>query len=300
MISLKENILQPIVWHSARFVGRMPLRVQYAIADFIYIIIYKIVKYRVSVVKDNLKNSFPEKNDGELLEIEKKFYKHLADVFVETMALSYISGDDLKKRFLYDGIDRFQEIHSSRSVIAAMSHYGMWEMTVGYKLYTECPVKAVYHPLSSVVMEAFYKKMRSRFGTTPIPMNSTAREIVNEQKAGNNCVVALIADQTPPWHVIDRWFMFLNQPTAFFNGIEKLSLKYKMGVVFGHIEKVKRGYYVMHLEEIYDGEEVLEPHEITKRYVKHLEKVIQKAPEYWMWSHRRWKHKPKIDSIIME
>ena len=291
-MTLKNRILFFVIWQSARFLGKLPMRIQYCVADFLYVIIYRVVRYRVKITRENLKNSFPEKDETELKRIEKKFYKHLADVFIETIILSSISEKELKKRFTYKNIEVFQQAHSDRSSIAAMSHYGMWEYTIGYKLYVDNPVKAVYHPLSSKLAEAYYLKMRSRFGTKPVSMKNIAREIIQEQKNGKHCVVALIADQTPPWHQIHQWTIFLNQPTAFFNGIEKLALKYNMSVVFTHIRKIKRGYYEVIFNKLYDGNETVAPNEITSRYVKQLESIIRAHPEYWMWSHRRWKHHP--------
>jgi KDO2-lipid IV(A) lauroyltransferase len=105
-----------------------------------------------------------------------------------------------------------------------------------------------------------------------------------------------ISDQIPSIDDIKYWTKFLNQDTAVFTGAGKIAAKYDMAVVFFHIQKVKRGYYNLNIELLNEHTAGLSENEITEVHVRHLEKIIIDNPEYWIWSHRRWKHKKPADA----
>lgn len=271
----------------------MPFKWQYKLSDGLYFLLYRVARYRVKVTRDNLHNSFPEKSERELLQIEKDFYRHLADIFIETLTLPAFTKEEMQRRIVYINYELFEELCSKSSSIATMAHLASWEYTIGYSLYTDNKILAVYHPLSNKVVDTYYKRMRSIFGTKPVAMGDVAKEILLAKRADERIALALIADQTPPKPQIKGWIDFLGQPTAFFQGTEKLALKYKMPVVFMDVSKVRRGYYSTYFSMIYDGKESVTEGEITRRYAKKLEEVIRREPHLWIWSHKRWKHRPE-------
>ena len=150
-----------------------------------------------------------------------------------------------------------------------------------------------------------FKSARGRGGVVEniwiedIAMNNILQETLKSKRKGARPVsVALIADQTPPWHEIKHWYRFLGQDTPFFSGVEKMALRLKMPVYFMYVRKTSPQHYEAELQRIYDGEEAVAPHEITERYISRLEAMIRETPELWMWSHRRWKHKKPADYDI--
>lgn len=273
-------------------VSIMPYRIQRALASLFYYVLYKGVHYRLPVVRENLERSFPEKSQGERREIERKFYRHLADIFLETILMATISADKIKERIEFINKEQIERYTASRSWISAMAHYGSWEYTTSWGLHsTHDKVLAVYRPLADKGFDRFFRRARSRFGVEPVAMESVARELVRCNGAGLKVTLALIADQTPPPDT-HNWIEFLGQPTLFFNGMEKLAHKFSMPVAFMHIDKFGDDHYKAWFEIIYDGSEDLPAGEITRRYAAHLESMIRQKPELWMWSHRRWKHSP--------
>ena len=122
------------------------------------------------------------------------------------------------------------------------------------------------------------------------------RELINDRKNNTNTLSAFISDQTPPKGDIKYWTTFLNQDTPVFLGAEKLSSKYDMAIVFFHIQKIKRGHYNLNIELLFEHTAGLPEYLITSTHVKRLEEVIRDKPEYWIWSHRRWKHKRPVDN----
>lgn len=280
-------LLYPAAW----CLGKLPYKMQFLFSDLIRWVLYGVVRYRREVVRTNLRNSFPEKSEQERKQIERAFYKHLADVFIETLSLASVSEHQLRQRMKYLNMDDLMRWTGGRSWISAMAHYGSWEYTTNFDLYkTHDNALAVYRPLTNKGADRFYHRIRSRFGVIPIAMHDVGREMMRRKRENSHVTLALIADQTPGWPEIQNWTRFLGQWTPFFMGMEKLAVKFHMPVVFLDVRKVRRGYYESRFDLIYDGDEVVEEGEITRRYAERLEQMIRTRPELWMWSHRRWKH----------
>ncbi len=292
-----ERIQYRLLWGVSRVAGWLPRGLLYrGFAPMVCWVLHRVVRYRVSVVRTNLANAFPEKSREELRDIERRFYRHLSEVFIDTILLGSISRREILERMVYRDVEKQEELMRGRSWISAMSHFGSWELTINYVCHTDHRVFAVYRPLHNAVVDRFYHSARSRFGTQPVPMNDIFKETIAARLSGGKpVIVALIADQTPPWHEIKHWYRFLEQDTPFFSGIEKMALKLKMPVYFMHVRKVAPRHYEAEFKLVYDGVEPVAEHQITERYIALLEAMIRESPELWMWSHRRWKHKKPAD-----
>ena len=271
----------------------LPFWVLYGISDFLFLLVYYVLGYRRKVVRENLGNAFPEKSAEERLTIEGKFYRHLCDLIVETVKMFTISRADLIRRIEGEGSDVVLDaIARGKSVIGAVGHYGNWEIA-GLRLSDALrePTLIVYKPLSNSVFDRGFLKMRSRFGARLIAMRDTMRVMMEYRRQPTFSV--LVSDQTPPRSEANYFTEFLNQPTAVFLGLEKLARLIDAVVVFCDIRKVKRGYYRCTMVPLFQEPRKTQLHEITEAHVRYLEKVIREEPEYWLWSHRRWKFKPE-------
>lgn len=285
-----------LLYYSCKVVGLLPWWfLYYVVAEAIYFILYYVVRYRIKVTRTNLQNSFPEKGKKELRKIERGFYRHLSQVFIDTIDLPGISKRALLKRMPLEDEAQFREKTRGQDWIAATSHYGSWEyfMFFAINIEPERRLLGVYKPLHDEAFDLFYEKVRSKFGMIPTPMRMVIRDIRRNKEKGLNLAIGIIGDQTPLPGEFDRWFDFLHQPTPFYGGIEKIAMKFGMPVYFMEIEKVRRAHYIIRAVPIWDGREEVGKWEITQRYADKLEEQIRRQPEYWMWSHRRWKRKPQ-------
>ena len=265
----------------------------YIISDFLYILIYYITRYRRRVAQENLRNSFPEKTKVEHKAIEKQFFRYFADFIVETVKAISISEQELKRRVILTNPEVISNYYArGRNIIAVGGHYCNWELAgLNFYFYTDKKFMIVYKPLSNAIFDKFFYRIRSRFGTIPVSMRQTLRKIVelrNEQSA-----IALLGDQTPSREEVNHFVEFLNQPTPVFQGIEKLAMSTDSVVVYYDMKRIKRGYYSYTLIPLFEEPKKTAPLEITKAHVKHLEDIIKREPQYWLWSHRRWKFKPE-------
>jgi KDO2-lipid IV(A) lauroyltransferase len=271
----------------------LPLPVLYIFSDFLYFLLYYFPSYRKKVVAKNLKNSFPEKTEEELKFIEK----HLADLFIETLKLSHMSKSQLMRRFTVSNIGIIDKLlEDKRDTVAVFGHYNNWEWFTSLPLYTKYKAVSIYKPLQNKFFDRFLNDLRSKNGMVLTPMSNIIREIINNKKNNINTISAFVSDQTPVKTEIKYWTTFLNQDTPVYMGTEKVASKYDMAIVFFHIQKIKRGYYNLNIELLFDHTAGLPDHLITETHVRRLEEIIVEKPEYWIWSHRRWKHKKPVEN----
>lgn len=284
------------LWLGARVFAAMPYWFKYYVVEnLIFVLLRYCLRYRMKVVKTNLRNSFPEKDERELAVIRRRFYRTLAEIFVDTINLAGLTPEKGRSLLTVKGLEEQKERVGGRDWIAMTAHFGCWEYCSFWGLYDPTQiVVAVYHPLRSRIVEAFYQRLRNGDYATTVAMKESLRFYLRNRAGGiggRNLVMGLIADQNPPRRPDSRWFRFLNQDTIFFDGGEKLALRCQLPVYFVKMERLRRGRYEMSFEQIYDGKEEVAEYEITERYVRMLEAEIRRRPELWMWSHRRWKHK---------
>jgi KDO2-lipid IV(A) lauroyltransferase len=272
----------------------LPFPLLYGLSNIVYYLLFHVLGYRREVVLNNLRNSFPEKTEKELLLIRRRFYRYFCDLFLETFKTLSISRERMLKhcRMEEESQNLFKELAAAgQSIMIVMGHLGNWEWAGNtFSLLCKHQLYVIYHPLSNKYFNRLVYKMRTRFGTKLISMKDTLREMLNNRNELN--ATAFIADQSPQ---PDRayWMSFLNQDTPVFLGIEKIALKIRYPVVYVSIERVKRGYYRLHAERIELPLAESRPGEITEFHTRKLEEDIRRQPEIWLWTHRRWKHTRK-------
>jgi KDO2-lipid IV(A) lauroyltransferase len=270
----------------------LPLKILYLISDLFYILLYYFPGYRKSVVRTNLKNAFPEKSEQELISTEKGFYRHLADLFIESFKLTHMSPRQIRRRFQVENPEVLARLKAEgRYVIAVFGHYNNWEWTAAIPFFTDLRCVTIYKPLKNKYFDKFINTLRRQYGINLTPMSGILREIINARKNGVNCLYGIISDQVPAKSKINYWTRFLNQDTAVYTGAEKIAVKYDMAVVFFHHQKIARGYYKIKIDILFEHTGGLSEHVITEAHVKRLEEIIREKPQYWIWSHRRWKYK---------
>ncbi len=255
-----------------------------------YLVIYYLIGYRKKVVRANLANSFPQKDKQQLRTIESKYYLHLCDLIVENIWTLRASEKKLQKHCPIIDLHVFEKLYADKKdFICLLGHVGNWEWcNLSYSSYHLNHLWALYRPLKDKPFDDLFLKFRSRFGARLVPMQQLPR-VINEEHE-KPVVYAFIADQSPvPEYAY--WTNFLHQETGFFNGYDKVARKKNLPVVLAYLQKVKRGKYQMKVELLAENSADLKEDEITGRFAKRLEAIIEENPAHWLWSHKRWKHK---------
>lgn len=294
---MKEKIQLAILTFILKSIAIWPYRVLYFFSDLIYPILYYIIRYRRKVVHSNLVNSFPEKSEKEINEIEQKFYRHFCDYVMETVKLMHVSDEQMRKRMRFTNSEIIEELRTDgRPFFVYLGHQGNWEYITSITLWTDSSLSGcqIYHPLSNQVMEKLIYRLRTRFNTTGITQKGALRSILTMMREGKQPLLGLIADQRPQRYPEPEWMVWMNQDTPIITGGETLGRKLDAHFIYGSVKCIRRGYYeiTLHPIEPVEGEEF----SYSKQYMRMLEKDIRNQPHMWLWSHKRWSFK-KSDYI---
>lgn len=272
-------------------VSLLPFPMLYAFSDFLFVFIYSIFGYRKKVVFTNLRNSFPNKSEEEINKIAKLFYHHFCDVIVESLKSFTISENEILKRMVLKNPDLLNSYYDqNKSIILSGGHYNNWEwIAIALDQQIKHQSIAIYKTLANKFFDEKMRTTRSRYG---LMMISTKRvKVIFEEFKSQLTATIFANDQSPRKSENNYWMTFLNQDTAVLFGTEKYAKDYNYPVLFGSIDKVKRGYYSLYFTVV-ENDPANSPYgKITETTTRLLEEQILKAPQYWLWTHRRWKHK---------
>ena len=272
-------------------ISLLPFRVLYLVSDGLYLVLYRMVGYRTKVVRMNMKNSFPEKSAEELQKIERLFYHHLCDVMVETFKSFTISRKQILRRVVVQNpelIDAYYD--QGRSVVLGGGHYNNWEwLAIGMDPQIRHHTVGLYTPLTNTYFDHKMQSTRSKFGLNMVSTQSTGHYF--EESIGQLNATIFGIDQSPRDPVKSFWTEFLHQDTPVAFGFEKYAKEYNYPALFCNIDKFKRGYYGIRFSLVTDQPQSAPLGSIIDTTTKLLEKEINALPQYWLWTHRRWKHK---------
>lgn len=281
----------------------LPMRVLYVLSDFLYLIVYHVARYRRKLVRENLAACFPDKNETDRRDIEKKFYRNFTDYIVETVKLLHISDAEIKRRMQFENIELIDRLTAEgRSVVVYFSHCGNWEwatsMTLHVRHDADSPVEycQVYRPLRSEITDRLMLRLRSRFGSLSFPKSSVLRDLIKLRRNGVTSVTGFMSDQKPSHGDPTVVTTLLNRPTAMISGTETLARKLDMAVIYWDMEKPSRGRYRLTCRLICENPADMPEHSITLSYAAMLQETIERNPSIWLWTHNRWKYPVQLPS----
>jgi Kdo2-lipid IVA lauroyltransferase/acyltransferase len=271
-----------------RGLARLPLAALYRVSDATFFLWYRVLRLRRSVARDNLHRSFPDAAPEQLERILERCYRHLCDVAFESLKLMTMSADEIRDRIHADLEIGHQLFERRQSAIFVLGHCGNWEWAIPYAVlsFPEALIHVVYHPIRHAGFDALVRSVRTRFGGVLTPIDQAPRAIVrlrNELAA-----TFLVADQRA--HGRNPYLtQFLGQTTAFLRGPERLARSLAVPVVYVEMKRVERGRYEVNLEWLCEDPTAVADGEVTERFARRLEQQIRKAPDDWLWLHRRWR-----------
>ncbi|WP_242134704.1 lysophospholipid acyltransferase family protein [Aestuariivivens marinum] len=284
-------LVYPFLW----FISVLPFRLLYILSDIVFILLYYIIGYRKKVVTENLKLVFPYKSKQEIHFIRTTFYRHLCDMFLEMAKTMNISKKEIKNRFHIVNTDELKRLESlNKSVILMFGHYASWEWAIEIQNHIAFEGYGVYKKLSNPYFDRLVRNIRSKFKTTLISTKETISTVTNNESQGVKSVVAFLSDQSPRLSKEVYWGKFMDVRVPCFTGAERLAKKLNLTIAYLKVKKVKRGYYKAEIITLTETPKKFKDYELTDLFLREVEKQIYEAPEYYFWTHKRWKHKDKI------
>jgi Kdo2-lipid IVA lauroyltransferase/acyltransferase len=276
------------------FIARLPMRWLYAFANFVYFLGYYVIRHRSHVIREQLEKVFPDKTEAERVALHKQYLKNYCQVFIEIVKSSAMTPEQMKSHVVIRNIEpALAYLDAGQTIMFVTSHLSNWEWLLqGMVLHLGYPLDAAYKPLHDAWSEREMLKVRTRFGARLIP----AKELLGDflKRRGIVRALAMNADQAPVSAEQRYWTKFLGHDTAFYMGAEQISRATRLPMIFIAMRRVRRGYYEVELQPLWDGRERLDPGEITERYARLCEAEVYRQPADWLWSYRRWKLKKPL------
>lgn len=289
-----KALLYYIVFGLWYLISLLPFWILYRVSDLLYPLVYYVVRYRRGVVRGNLVSSFPDKSAHEITCIERRFYRFFCDYIVETIKLFSVTRKSMMKRMRFSGLEHLE--HAFRTdgknfVFVYLGHYGNWEWiaSLPYHVSPDVLCTQIYHPLYNQAFDRLFLRLRNQFGGECVPMKQTLRRIIELKRLQQKTVVGFISDQSPKWNAMHFFLPFLHHDTAVFTGAEQMGRKVDAAYMFARITRPRRGYYECTFEPMPVPSGDADNYELTALYMKQLEQMILEHPQYWLWSHKRWK-----------
>jgi Kdo2-lipid IVA lauroyltransferase/acyltransferase len=271
--------------------ARLPLPLLYGLSSILSWLVYHVLRYRRETVAANLAAAFPEWSASQRRAMAKRFYQHLCDLGVEVLASYALPQEQLRRRVSIDNPELLEPFRQQRRPMLLLTcHQGNWEWLQHVLAeHMDCPVNGVYKALHNPVMDRFILECRTRSGA-PIPFKDAGREILRGRRQYR--IFAMLADQAPFKRDKRYWHDFLGRPGSFYLGPQTIAELSQYPVLFVRMIKTRRGHYRAHFEVLALPPHAKGGHAILDRYIETLERAIRAQPETWLWSNRKWKHKP--------
>jgi KDO2-lipid IV(A) lauroyltransferase len=283
-------LVYPFIW----LFSILPFRILYLISDGIYFILFYVVGYRKKVVLSNLELVFPEKSTDELLKIQKLFYKHFVDIFIEILKTFTVSKKTIYKRYTFTNVEFINELYKDgKSLILVGPHYANWEWIMSLDAFTKYKGYAAYTKINNLYFNNKVIASRAKFGTNMIQTTHIISQIESNNKNNIQAAYGLLSDQSPQLNKTFYWSEFLNIKVPIHTGAEMLAKKYNMNMVFIDTKKIKRGHYSTTFSLINQEDKNYANYELTDIFLRKVEEKIRAIPEYYLWTHKRFKHKDK-------
>ncbi len=288
-------LVYPLIWA----LSKLPFRVLYFISDLVYILIFHIIGYRKEVVKSNIKIAYPDISEEKLKVITRKFYHHFCDIFIEMIKTMSITESEMKKRYTFTNMEVAEKyLNNNRDMILCLGHYASYEWVLSMHTHIENKGYGIYKKIKNKYFDKMIRDIRGKWKTTLV-VNKEARAKMDEvMKEKNNLAVifGFVMDQSPSNDKNKHYTKFFNVKTPFFTGVEVMAKKYNTPLVFLGTKKLKRGYYESTFTVIAESPKEHSNYELTDKYAELLQNQIDIAPEYYFWTHKRFKFMKPLDS----
>ena len=280
-------LIYPILW----CISILPFPIFYKLSDFVCFFVYRIFGYRKKTVRENLALTLPHLSDKERLDVEKKFYSHMCDLFMEMIKTMTISEKEINRRFVVTNIELLSEYEAKgKSVVLMCAHYGSWEWLINIAKKINFRSIAVYKRIGNKYFDKLIRDIRSRLDAELVETKKTVELMEYNAARGVKAFYGFASDQSPQLERARYWDNFMGYEVPVYTGAEMLAKRLDMNMVFVKVTKIKRGFYEATIMPLAENVREIPDYEITSMFLREVEKQILKAPEYYFWTHKRWKH----------
>lgn len=281
-----------LLYPAVAAVSRLPFRILYLLSDLSSFVIFRVLGYRRGVVRSNIRLALPHLSEQEAARIEKRFYRHFTDIFFEMIKTMSISRKELDRRFVFTNPEVYQSLESQgKSIVLVCAHYANYEWLLCKSDIFRAKRIGIYKKIRNGKIDGLVRGIRSRFDAALVDTRQAVDRIAENERRGIQAVYGFLADQSPKLSRGAYWSEFFGAKVPVHTGPEVIARRMGMNAIFVRVSKVGRGYYEATFEEIAQDVRSLQKYEMTGIYLGKVEREVCEAPEYYLWTHKRWKHR---------
>ncbi len=253
---------------------------------------YSPVGIRREVVLRQLTAAFPERTAPDIERIARAAYAHLGRTTIETVVLPSYSQSDIIALFEeVNGWDLVEErLARGKGLILVTGHLGNWELGGAYIAARGTPIDVVARHMANPLVDRYLTSTRQRIGMTVVPDEQAVRRVPRSLRGGR--AVAFLVDQGAVG-LASAWVPFFGRYAKTPRGPAVFSLRLDTPIIFGVALRQPSGRYHLTFEPIDatdTGDRDADVDRIVAAYTTMLERWVRRAPEQYLWHHRRWKH----------
>lgn len=279
--------LKGLLW----LLGHTPWPILKILSRLLYCFLFYFPGYRRDVVMLNMLYTLPDHQGEQLRKAQKDFYLHLSELVFEIIKGFFMRPEEMKARIelskaSQEMFDRWEK--DQRNVVMLMGHYGNWEWAnlygcISNKLHSY----GAYTPMSNKVWNQYFLEKRQRWNGKMFSNREIREGILLKGEPGK--LIGLVADQSPTGRKHTHEVRFLGMETRFFSGPDFISEMLQADVVYVQMKKLGMGRYSLYFIPIGDVSKGFDPAAVPGHYASLLEQDIKEHPEWWVWTHKRWK-----------
>jgi KDO2-lipid IV(A) lauroyltransferase len=253
---------------------------------------YAPLGIRRVVVEKQLRAALPGIGEHEVQRIARAAYGHLGRTGIETAVLpSYSSAEIIELFEAVHGWDVVeQRLALGKGLILVTGHLGNWELGGAYIAARGLPIDVVARHMANPLFDRYLTSTRQRIGMTVIHDEDAVRRVPRSLRGGRG--VAFVVDQGAVG-LASTWVPFFGRYAKTPRGPAVFALRLGSPIVFGVALRQPSGRYQLTFEPIdvvETGDREADVDKIVADYTSVLERWVRRAPEQYLWHHRRWKH----------
>ena len=239
------------------------------------------------LIHSNIKRAIPDINSKNLKKITKLMWNNYGRIFAEYIFLKEFRFGKLSSNIKIEGQEIINEIIKlDKQVVFISGHLSNFELMAMHLEKSGVKLSAIYRPLNNIFLNPIMEYIRKKY----ICKNQIKKGIGGLKKLINykkkNYSTALMIDQRVSEGIQSNFF----NAKAFTTTIPaQLIKKFNIPVVPIYIERTDKISFKIIIHKPVNFPENHSIQNITDELNIILEKMILNKPEYWIWSHNRWK-----------
>jgi KDO2-lipid IV(A) lauroyltransferase len=296
MHRLTQQIQYMAISRLIGLLSRVPRRRLSGLAVFLGWIWHGLDRYHRRIARENMIGAFGgEMRRGEIDRLVRANFVQLVRVILEIPSLLRLTQQNLNDYVVFEGAEHLHNaVSAGRGVLFFTPHMGNWElMALATALKINMPITVMVRPLDHRPADRVLTEIRSRTGNRLLDKEKSAGSV--RRLMAQNQILGILLDQNASW-VDGVYVPFFKRTACTTKGLAMFSMRYGATVVPVFNYRMADGRYRIVFQpsvDLWRSSDVIQDIvDNTARFNRIIEGQIRRAPDNWLWVHRRWRIKP--------